>query len=170
MPVDANNRCDYHDVLTLQGHNRSQTRATYLLVSICCLSIHNSFLPSLGTGLNTLLYMVLLAVHRSCLLTRPVRGVECLKASISHKEHTCSGYMNILTRRAKAMSAICVPSMSRIVASFSMLCTMSDGHSVLHNQCHVSANNLPPFSRDLAPFNTVNRQNHKEEITCGICG
>lgn len=69
----------------------------------------------------------------SCLLTRPVLAVEYLKASISHTEHTCSGYRNILTRRAKAMSVICVPSMSRIVASFSMLCMMADGHSVLHN-------------------------------------
>lgn len=55
------------------------------------------------------------------------------------------------------MSAICVPSMSRTVASFSMLCTMSEGHSVLHDQCHISANNFASFAADLAPLNTVNR-------------
>lgn len=71
--------------------------------------------------------------HKSCLLIRAVLAVEYLKASMSHTEHTCSGYMNTFRRRAKEMSVICVLSMSRMVASFSMPCTMPDGLSVLHS-------------------------------------
>lgn len=66
------------------------------------------------------------------------------------------------------MSAICVPSMSRIVASFSMLCTMSDGHSVLHNTNATSVHTLSPFSVDLAPPNIVSRETDREEMNCGI--